>query len=136
MRRPQRARQRGIDRKAKPRQRERHDGKQAAGLAPALADLHGGVEGRDRHALRLAFDEQRLRDRFAGMEDGAIECRVTFGRGSFLGERAAANALAKGADLVLIGDAEARFHQRRRDPLQIRSSLGRQGKPMRLRLLQ
>ena len=133
--RPQRARQRGIDRKAKSRQRERHDGKQAAGLAPALADLHGGVECRDRHSLRLAFEQQRLRDWFAGMENGAIECCVTFGRGNFLGERAAADTLPKGADLVLIGDAEPRFHQRRRDPLQIRSSLGRQRKPMRLCLL-
>ena len=53
MRRPQRARQRGVDREAKPRQRESHDGEQAARLAPALADLGGRIEGRDRHARRL-----------------------------------------------------------------------------------
>ncbi|MDB5606371.1 MAG: hypothetical protein JWP25_3271 [Bradyrhizobium sp.] len=69
------------------------------------------------------------------MEDGAIERSVTFGRGNFVGERAAADTLPKGADLVLIGDAEARFHQRPRGPLQIRSSLGGQGEPVRLRLL-
>src|ERR1700731_40506 len=102
MRRPQRSRERGIDRKAKPRQGERHDGKQAAGLAPALADLHGGVERRDRDAAGLAFNEQRSQDRFAGMEDSAIERSVAFGCGSFAGECAAAETLAKGADLVLI----------------------------------
>ena len=70
------------------------------------------------------------------MKDGAIERGETFGGGSFVGERAAANALAKGADLVPIGDAEAWLHQRRRDPLQIRSDVGGQGIPLRLRLLQ
>ena len=71
-----------------------------------------------------------------GMKDGAIERGETFGRGGFVGERAAANALAKIAGIVPIGDAEARLHQRRRDPLQIRRPVGRQGKPLRLRLLQ
>ena len=134
--RPQRARQRGVDREAKPRQRESHDRKQAARLAPALADLGGRVEGRDRHAPRLAADAQRPRDRFAGMEDGAIQRRVTSGDGNFIGERAAANALAKAADLVPIGDAEAGFHQRRGDPVEVRRSIRRQRKPLRLRQLQ
>ena len=136
VRRPQRARERGIDRKTKPRQGERHDGEQAARLAPALADLRGGVEGRDRHALGPALNEQRHRDRLAGMKNGAIERGETFGRDSFVGERAAADTLAKIAGFVPIGDAEARLHQRRRDPLQIRRSVGRQGKPLHLRLLQ
>ena len=70
------------------------------------------------------------------MKDGAIERSETFGRGNFVGERAVADALAKISDIVPIGDAEARLHQRRRDPLQIRSSVGGQGIPLRLRLLQ
>src|SRR6185312_1502308 len=99
--RPQRTRQRSVDREAESRQGERHDGKQAAGLAPALADLHGGIECRDGYALPLALDEQRLRNRFAGMENGTIDRCVAFGCGNLLGERAAADTLPKGADLVL-----------------------------------
>jgi len=70
------------------------------------------------------------------MKDGAIECGETLGRGNFVGECAAANTLAKGSGFVPIGDAEAWLHQRRRDPLQIRSQVGGQGEPLRLGLLQ
>ena len=92
-----------------------------ASRQPALADLRGGVDGRDRHAPGLALNEERHRDRFAGMKDGAIERSETRGRGNFVGERAAADTLAKISDFIPIGDTEARLHQRRRDPLQIRS---------------
>ncbi len=70
------------------------------------------------------------------MEDGAVERGETFGRDGLVGERAVANTLAEIADLVPIGDAEARFHQRRRDPLQIRCRVGGQRIPLCLRLLQ
>jgi hypothetical protein len=118
-RRPQRACQRGVDRNTKPCQRERHDGEQPARLAPALADLRGGVEGRNCHAPGTARNEDRHRDRFTRTKDGALEGCEAFGRGYFVGERAAADALAKCASVVAIGNAEARLHQRG-DPLQIR----------------
>jgi hypothetical protein len=136
VRRPQGARERGVYCEAKPGQRESHDGENAAGLAPALAYLGGRVEGRDRRAGGLAFDEKRPRDRFAGMKDGAIERGVTPGGDNVVGERAIANALAEISDIIPIGDTEPWLHQRRRDPLQIRSRVGRQGIPLRLRLLQ
>ena len=121
VRRPQGAPERGIDREAKPRQGESHDGEKAARLVPALAYLCGGVDGRDRDALRPALNEERHRDRFAGMKDGAIERGETRRRGNFVGERTAADTLAKISRIIPIGDTETRLHQRRRDPLQIRS---------------
>jgi hypothetical protein len=117
-RRPQRARQRGIDRNTKPQKRERHDGEQPARLAPALADLRGGVEGGDGHAPGAAGYEDRHRHRFTRTEDGAVERGEDFGRGHFVGGRAAADALAKRAGVVAVGDAQPWLHQRR-DRLQI-----------------
>ena len=134
-RRPQRARQRGIDRNAKPRQRERHDGEQPARLAPALADLGSGVEGGDRQAPCAARHENRHRDRLTRTKDGAVERRKDFGRGHFVGGRSAADALPKRAGVVAVGNAEARLHQRR-DALQIRRCVDGHGEPLRLRLLQ
>jgi hypothetical protein len=114
---------------------ESHDGEQPARLAPALADLRGGVEGRDGHAPGAARDEDRHRDWFTRTKDGAVEGREDFGCGHFVGGRSAADALAKRAGVVAVGDAKARLHQRR-DPLQIRRCVDGHGEPLRLRLLQ
>ncbi len=82
-----------------------------------------------------AGHEDRHRDRFTRTKDGAVERCEDFGRGHFVGGRPAADALAKRAGVVAVGDAEARLHQRR-DPLQIRRCVDGHGEPLRLRLLQ
>lgn len=135
MRRPQGARECRVHSEAKPRQRQSHDGENAARLAPALGYLGGRIEGRDRHAGGFAFNNSWHRYRLAGMKDGTIKCSETFGGGSFVGERAIANALAEISDIIPVGDTEPWLHQRRRDPLEIGRDVGGQGIPLRLRLL-